>query len=168
MNQISIRPIKQADEEQILALYWETFKEAFKNHLPPDSFKDPKVKKDLFQDLKEKLKTHACFMAYDNSCPCLGFIVLSPVPGDKTSMELDKLYISPQAQGKGLGKFFLNFIKEYAQKKGISQLIIWTLEKGPGRPFYEHFGAIATGKKGTWVGNSSIVELILKINTITS
>lgn len=167
INHISIRPIKSTDEDQISKLYWQTFQYAFQKHLPPQSFKDPQTKKDLIQDLKEKLQTHVGFMAYDDSCACLGFVILSPVPDDNTCTELDKLYISPQAQGKGLGKLFLNFIKEYAQKQGISRLIIWTLKNGPGRPFYEHFGATPSGKEALWVGNSHIVELILQVNSIT-
>ena len=154
-------PIRSAisrDFKYLVDIYVKAFRTSFRGHLPDiylDTFNE---KSPPAITVLEGFKNGTVFV-YEEDAP-LGFIQLIETGGQ---MELKLLYISPDAQGKGIGKQLLSKTTEFAQQRGYSEVIIWTLQNGPGRGFYEKHGARVTGKNRRWIEDTIIVELMLPV-----
>jgi len=58
--------------------------------------------------------------------------------GGLNKNEIEKLYIDPKTQGRGVGKEILYFLEKIAKEKGYDELVLhsWTNSEG----FYEKYG----------------------------
>jgi len=66
-----------------------------------------------------------------------------PIPGTQSSYDLYWIAVTPQQQGKGLGKKLLQHTEKLVEAKKATQLYVETsgqVQYAPTRAFYEHMG----------------------------
>lgn len=69
----------------------------------------------------------------------LGFVGFEAHAEEKTT-KLHRIYLTPEAKGKGAGKFGLNLVKEQAISVGDSRIILTVNKYNSAKDFYEHQG----------------------------
>jgi ribosomal protein S18 acetylase RimI-like enzyme len=67
--------------------------------------------------------------------------------------KLDKIYILPSQQGKGTGKFVIDYILEVIKQKGATALELQVHRQNKARNFYEKLGFVIIEEKDFDIGN---------------
>ena len=156
MNVIEAR---SGDLKRITEIYVETFKGAFRGHVSDEFMNELSETSEIVINVKKDIEAGDVFVVEDNG-NILGFSVLKEYD---SYVELKLLYIDCGTQCKGVGKLLLKHATEYTRAINLNEIVIWTLENGPGRPFYKKNGAVESGIKGKWVENTDIIELKMMV-----
>ncbi len=54
--------------------------------------------------------------------------------------EVYAIYVLPAHQGRGIGRELMRVAATHLAAHGLASLLVWTLRRGPSRPFYEALG----------------------------
>ncbi len=105
---------------------------------------------------------HHFILALETSVPC-GFASYSPletsfpeneaISADKIVYRLHKLYIDPFCQGKGIGRFLLDFIISDIKQKNATDLELNVNRHNKALDFYQKAGFIITRDEDIDIGN---------------
>ena len=68
-------------------------------------------------------------------------------------IKLDKIYILPSQQGKGTGKFVIDYILDEIKQKGATALQLQVHRQNKARNFYEKLGFVIIEEKDFDIGN---------------
>ncbi|MGO1521058.1 MAG: GNAT family N-acetyltransferase [Sphingobacterium sp.] len=77
------------------------------------------------------------FILYQEKRQALGFIAIRP---DEDSLRIEKLYLLPQAQGRGHGRRLIDFAAEEAKRHGFDVLELNVNRENPAFVFYQKAG----------------------------
>ncbi len=104
--------------------------------------------------LKKQLQDqHQFIIIYDNSNP-VGFASYSlKLSGTKNIYRLHKLYVLPNQQGKGTGKYLLNYIIDTIKANGASILELNVNRHNAALHFYNKLGFTITREEDIDIGN---------------
>ena len=91
-------------------------------------------------------------VTHDNHVPC-GFASFSPKEKNSTTYRLHKIYILPQQQGTGTGKFLLTYIINSIKSSGATSLELNVNRFNKARFFYEKQGFTITGQEDIDIGS---------------
>lgn len=131
---LSIRPAKQSDVRRLSYLIRNNIERVKDNHFSPiqhatwSAQNKPKA-------IEERRKTRNIFCAFEHH-KMVGTIAL------KENL-LCGMYVSYSQRGKGIGQKLIHYLENYAQKKGIEELILTASPNGYG--FYLKNGYRAYG-----------------------
>ncbi len=67
--------------------------------------------------------------------------------------KLDKIYVLPSQQGKGTGRFVIDYIIDKIKKKGATALQLQVNRNNKARNFYEKLGFVVIEEKDFDIGN---------------
>ena len=95
---------------------------------------------------------HQFITAYEGSEP-MGFASYSPKVGDESTCRLHKIYVMPEAQGKGVGKLMVDFILAEMDTMGADKLELNVNRHNPARSFYERLGFSIVLEEDIDIGN---------------
>jgi len=89
--------------------------------------------------LKKQMTTDACrfVIIYNDNRP-VGFASFGKE--ENTTWKLHKIYVLPDQQGKGTGKFLLNYIIEKIKEEAATTLILQVNRFNKAKEFYERLG----------------------------
>lgn len=137
MPELTIRPIKQNDNEEIARLIRNVLTE-FGANKPGTVFTDPTT--DQLFELFQKPKSHYFIALLDNVI--VGGCGIFPTEGLPTNCtELVKLYVSDTIRGTGVGKRLMEMSFEAAQQEAYEEIYLETLpELHIAVGLYEHLG----------------------------
>lgn len=99
----------------------------------------------------------------DESRNVLGFASWSAIPGAGTC-KLHKIYVLPGTQGKGTGRFLLNFIEKKARETGSKTLELNVNRFNKARSFYEKLGFSVHGTADIPIGPFFMNDYIMHKN----
>lgn len=151
MENIVIRPIRDADAKNYLNLTDVVWRDAYKHIFPEEVF----VKKE--ERSKEMVKTFSDFVYHRDDQMCYVAEVEGKLVGlvsakvgtnydhfkDVVDAELMALYILPEYQGKGIGSTFKNLFVDWARQKGAKKFLIGVLKDNhKARKVYERWGGV--------------------------
>jgi GNAT superfamily N-acetyltransferase len=89
--------------------------------------------------LKKQMTEDGClFVIIYNEDRPVGFA--SFAKEENTTWKLHKIYVLPDQQGKGTGKFLLNYIIDEIKKAGGTSLLLQVNRYNKAREFYERLG----------------------------
>lgn len=78
------------------------------------------------------------FIISEDDLP-LGFVGFEHHAENKTT-KLHRIYLIPEAKGKGSGKYGLNLVKEHAVSAGDTRIVLTVNKHNSAKDFYEHQG----------------------------
>ena len=88
--------------------------------------------------LQQQMKDGSTFIiVYEDTLP-VGFAAYKPI--DPLTWKLDKIYILSSQQGKGTGKFIINFIVDEIKNKYVKALQLQVNRENKAKDFYEKLG----------------------------
>jgi GNAT superfamily N-acetyltransferase len=153
-----MRRIKKASLEDIPVIQQLTYT------IWPDAYKgilnatQLKYMLDLFYSdyaLEKLMETsqYQFIIAYDDGEPT-GFAAYSPkMPGDILVFRLHKLYVLPAQQGKGTGRFLLDYLIDEIIPRGATLLELNVNRYNKAQYFYHNMGFAITGEEDIDIGN---------------
>lgn len=101
--------------------------------------------------------TEGChfIIALDNTEP-IGFASYHKT--EPSVFKLDKIYVLPSQQGKGTGKFVIDYIINEIQQCGAASLQLQVNRYNKARSFYEKFGLIVIKEADFNIGNGFFIN----------
>lgn len=146
----------------------ETFNETFKDQNSAENMKDYLAKAFNPKQLEKELSNMSSefFFIYFNE-ELAGYIKVnmndaqSESMGDE-SLEIERIYIRHQLQGKGLGKYLLNKAVEVAVQHNKKNIWLGVWEKNQNAiAFYKKRGFIQSGAHSFYMGDEEQIDFIM-------
>lgn len=103
------------------------------------------------QSLLQQMRDGHQFFIAEQALEPLGFAALSQV--DPQTTKLQKLYVLPSQQGKGIGRALLDVVREEAKARGSRHLILQVNRQNPAFHFYQTYGFYVIGEEDFDIGN---------------
>ena len=101
--------------------------------------------------LQKQMENGSTFIiVYDDKLP-VGFAAYKPI--DALTCKLDKIYILPSQQRKGMGKFIINYIVDEIKPKHAKALQLQVNRQNKAKYFYEKLGFIIIDTADFDIGN---------------
>lgn len=164
-----IVPVLKTDLEELAALSRKTFTDSFGAVNTPENMQSYLEKAFKSEKLAEEL-THpeAAFYFIREQGRNLGYIKLNSGNAQTEELadkglEIERIYIQKEAQGKGLGQLLVDFAVETAKKDGHKGiwLGVWEENKGAIR-FYERNGFTAFDKHIFYLGDDPQTDILMR------
>ncbi len=160
--------IKQLDS--LVKISRETFINAFEKENDPVDFKNYMDSAFSRDNIKAQLlnANSTFYFSYYNNVH-VGYFKLNVKDAqneqfEKPSMELERIYVLENFQGKQIGKQILLKIIKIAQEKKVSFLWLGVWQKNTAAiRFYERYGFKKFGEHPYYLGNDKQTDLLLKI-----
>jgi ribosomal protein S18 acetylase RimI-like enzyme len=106
---------------------------------------------------------HLFFVLKENETP-LGFIGIESFTPEKDELKIHKIYVLPDAQGKGIGRKLIEKAIEIAQEKKIGNVILNVNRFNKAVSFYQKLGFNITSEVNIDIGKGYLMEdYIMKI-----
>ncbi len=97
------------------------------------------------------------YVLKENGKP-LGFIGIELFSSEKNDLKIQKIYVLPDAQGKGVGKKLIEKAIEIAQEKGIEQVILNVNRFNKAVSFYKKLDFKITSEVNIDIGKGYLME----------
>lgn len=120
----SIRPIKEGDNPMLAAIIRKNL-EKYRLDIPGTAYFDPQLEC-LYQYYAAEPYKRAYLVAADCKGKVLGGVGIAEFEGFVACAELQKLYLSDQAKGMGLGRRLLEEALRLAAEKGYRSIYLET------------------------------------------
>lgn len=123
-NLETIRLIKEKDDQAIADIIRKSL-EKFHLDIPGTVYFDPQLYH-LSSYYTSNSEKRAYFVVVDDIGKVLGGIGIDEFPGFERCAEIQKLYLTEEVQGKGLGKALMETAEKYAVQAGYERLYLET------------------------------------------
>ncbi|MBL7887730.1 MAG: GNAT family N-acetyltransferase [Flavobacterium sp.] len=108
--------------------------------------------------LEKQLQHPKPFLLVEDDGQFIGFASYELHFENSNQTKIHKLYVLPQIQGKGIGKWVINHIQEIALKAGDSALILTVNRFNKAKDFYQKLGFHIAEEKQFDIGNGYIMD----------
>ena len=161
--------LHQVEELQALAL--KTFIDSYASSNDPNNFKEYLDKAFNLDQLKQELAhpLMAYYFAFSGET-AVAYIKLNEGEAqtdlkDPDAIEVERIYVLKDHQGKGLGRQLLDFALATAKSKGKSRLWLGVWEHNPSAiQFYTHYGMEVFGEHIFQLGTEAQKDILMQIN----
>ncbi len=169
MNDITIRKTTLADVDALLHISKTTFFDAFETLNNPEDFKlytEAAFTKELLA-LELNDPNSEFYFAVDKDV-VIGYIKLNFNEAQAEFQEADgveiaRIYVSQQHQGKQVGLTFINFVVDLARQRKLKYIWLGAWERNPNAlRFYKRHGFVEFGSHYFMVGNDRQTDILLK------
>lgn len=157
-----INLISKEDMEIVRNLAHEIWPVAYKNILKPHEIQNMLEKIYSVNNLQQEMESGHVFWVVKERGMNIGF---ASAYIEDLNLWLKKLYILPEMQGKGYGKFFISeIVKHFNNAKTI--LLYVNSSNTPAQKFYEKLGFKITGSTPVKMGDYDFLDFIVKKSLI--
>ncbi|MGH7045705.1 MAG: GNAT family N-acetyltransferase [Stellaceae bacterium] len=158
MDEITIRPARPADADDIARLDVETWRTTYAGMLSADYLVGLSARRRTIGwrmvILREPRDVR---VAIDAAGTILGFGSCGPSRGEHHFPgEVFTLYVTPDHQDQGIGRRLLLALFRRLVASGLDAAIVWVLHDNPSRFFYERLGGRRVSGKRIAVGSSRV------------
>ena len=161
MPDYSIRPIQETELTLIVQLLIRIWQKQYRSFLP-HAFLDA-------MDVKHQLQRHKAYLeegvnyliAESQDKEIVGFCSFGENRDEfpPAKWELYTLYVTPEQQGKGIGKSLVDEMKKYLASG--EEVAVWVMKANPFRHFYEKRGFKWVGERMVDFGNFEVNHWIM-------
>ncbi len=171
--QLTFKKCSVSDLDQLVQISKATFIDAFEADNSPDDFKvyiDFAFNKSKLTEELENPCTSFYFVYADNDL--VGYFKLNENDAQSDlkgvdSLELERIYVVPEFQGKGIGNNMLQQVKKLASQsiKTFLWLGVWERNKAAIK-FYETNGFSKFGKHPYYIGKDKQMDWLMRFDLI--
>lgn len=153
---LSLRPATAADIPLIRELCFQVWPQTYAPMLPAAQIDFMLEWMYSPQTLQQQLASGVTYLlCYDDNMP-VGFASWHDEDGGKC--KLDKIYVLPNQQGKGSGRFMLEHIATAAQARGCGFVQLHVNKQNPARRFYEKLGFFVAQEAVFDIGHGFVMD----------
>lgn len=87
---------------------------------------------------------------------------------DSGKVKVHKIYILPEAQGKGVGRLLMDAIAAVAKEHRFDHLVLNVNRSNKAIQFYKHYGFVITGEEDIDIGNGFLMEDYIMEKTLNN
>ncbi|RUT29621.1 GNAT family N-acetyltransferase [Paenibacillus zeisoli] len=165
---INIHKCTLEDLNTLQEISYETFNETFKHQNSPENMKAYMEKAFNLNQIKKELShiSSQFYFAYFHN-EVAGYLKVnfngaqSEEMGED-SLEIERIYIKPNYQKHGLGKYLLSKAAEIAKERNMKSIWLGVWEKNNNAiSFYKKMGFVQTGAHPFRMGNEEQVDFIM-------
>ncbi|MGL4852527.1 MAG: GNAT family N-acetyltransferase [Phocaeicola sp.] len=149
----ALKPYAHSEYETYYALAVELFTHTYQEILTPEQIAYMLPMMYSKEAVKGAIqKGSSLFIAYYAGKMC-GYLHLEP--RSSTEMILQKIYLHPSLQGKGVGRKLIEFAFDFTREKlGVDAIIeLYVNRTNPAVDFYQHIGFEVMGERDHSIGN---------------
>jgi diamine N-acetyltransferase len=169
LTTVSIKIVRPSDVDTLLALARKTFYDAFEHLNNPDDFESYTSKAFTRQQLLSELENSDSefYFALLGDEP-VGYIKLNYRNAqaeyrEPDGVEVGRIYVHADHQGKKIGNQLLDFAIDKAIKDGMKYIWLGVWEHNhAAQRFYERNGFAPCGSHHFWVGNDKQTDFLVK------
>ncbi len=155
---ITFRKSKEADLEIIREIAYKTWPDTY-NEMVGEAQVNYMLDKMYNKGvLLEQLMAGCIFLIAENESKPIGFMSFDNINPEKAIYKLHKLYLLPEAHGKGLGKIMMNEVYNHVIKLGGKTLQLNVNKKNKALDFYEKLGFIKKEAVTIDIGNGFVMD----------
>ncbi|WP_420603422.1 GNAT family N-acetyltransferase [Flagellimonas sp.] len=168
---LSIERCTAVDLDNLVQISKDTFIAAFETQNDPEDFKkymDFAFSKEKLQSELENKSTQFYFV-FDHK-EKIGYIKLNKGEAqtdinDTDSLELERIYVIQSHQGRGIGEWLLQQVKQLAHKEGLNYvwLGVWEKNKAAIR-FYLKHGFVKFGTHPYYIGKDKQTDWLMRLD----
>ncbi|MCL6266739.1 GNAT family N-acetyltransferase [Flagellimonas myxillae] len=160
-----------SDLDALVRISRETFVTAFENDNDPADFKayiDQAFSKEQLQKELHQPDSQFHFVFWDNTL--VGYFKLNSGQAqtdikDKSSVELERIYVLAEHQGKGIGAKILEQVIAMAQKNELDYVWLGVWEHNPNAiRFYKRYGFTKFGTHPYFIGKDKQTDWLLRLD----
>ena len=170
MENLRLRPCREADLPRLRQLSLQTFSEAFKADNDPEDFQaylekafDPRQLRAEWSDPD----TRFFFLLFKDEV--VGYCKLNSGAAqtemrEASGMEIERFYVLGAWQGRGFGQWMLERIRERARAEGKSYLWLGVWEHNSDAiRFYKRFGFVIFDKHPYYIGSDRQMDWMMRL-----
>lgn len=153
---LTIRTAGVADIPELRKLVYQVWPQTYESILPAEKITYMLELMYSEGSLQRQMEEGAHFIFVDDNDEAVGYASYQEIePG---LFKLHKLYVLPSQQGKGTGRFMVDYIIEHARQLGGNTLQLQVNRKNKARDFYERLGFTVTGEFDFDIGNGFVMD----------
>lgn len=172
--ELTLQQCSMAHLDQLVLISRNTFSDAFASQNNPNDFEHYLNTALTRETIASELDhPHTSFYFATNNNKTVGFLKINDEKAqtdifDKTSYELERIYVITGYQGHGIGEWMINQVIHLAQeaKKEYIWLGVWE-ENTKAIRFYEKKGFIKFGKHPYYIGKDKQMDWLMKLDLTT-
>lgn len=168
---IHLSPVNSTHLDKLVQISRQTFVDAFASQNNPVYFQqyvDRAFAKEQISRELENLNSEFYFLK--NHDETVGYIKINTGAAqneyqEKAGMELERIYVLPAYQGKGLGKLALEKVIDIASAKGKSYVWLGVWDQNTGAiDFYKRHGFEIVGEHDFYMGEERQTDYLMRRN----
>lgn len=153
---LTIRPATETDIPLLITLCLQVWPQTYANMLPPGQIDYMLELMYSPTTLQKQMQDGARFLfCYDNAEPC-GFAAYQDQGHGK--FKLDKIYVLPNQQGKGTGRFIIDHIVNTIRPQGARVLQLHVNKNNVAKGFYQKLGFVVASAAVFDIGNGFVMD----------
>lgn len=175
MNQLSFRLVNQEELPELQTISIQTFRDTYEAQNDPIHFRAYLHRSFSIPQLEKELNDpNSAFYFASLDGAVVGFIKLNFQKGIEgleaaTSVELERIYLSKDQQGKGLGAQLIQKAVEVAQQKSFDKIWLGVWKENPRAiHFYKKCGFQIFGEHFFYVGGDAQEDFLMCRNLLHS
>ena len=153
---LSIRKAGINDIPVLRELVYQVWPQTYESILPAEKIKYMLELMYSERSLQQQMDDGARFIFVDDDNVPVGYASFQEV--ETGIFKLHKLYVLPSQQGKGTGRFMVDYIIEQARLMGGHTLHLQVNRKNKARDFYERLGFTVTGEFDFDIGEGFVMD----------
>ena len=168
---LNFRECQISDLDELVKISKDTFAAAFENDNKPDDFQDYLQKAFSPESLEKELKNpnSIFYFAFDGET-LVGYFKLNTGAAqtdvhNKNAMELERIYVKQEYQGKKVGGQMLSEILNLGRKRNKNYLWLGVWEHNPKAiRFYQRHGFQKFGEHPYYIGTDKQTDWLLRLD----
>lgn len=169
MKNIRVREVLESELEELKKISIQTFSDAFGEANSKANFKKYLNESFNTMQLRNELRnTESSFYFVESQGDIIGYLKLNMKKAQtdqiKGGLEIERIYISKEHQGKKIGKLLLDYALDVADynKNKVVWLGVWSKNHSAIR-FYQRHGFIEFDKHTFMLGQDKQIDLMMKL-----
>ncbi|MBK0404022.1 GNAT family N-acetyltransferase [Adhaeribacter sp. BT258] len=162
MVAITLTPASEIDIPELRALALTTWEPTYKNILSREQLLF--MQEEIYNEtaLAKQMQHGQQFYFIQQEACSVGFLSLTLMNSTEQRYKLNKLYLLPEMQGKGIGKAALDAAAETVQKMGGKVLELNVNKFNPAKFFYERCGFSVIREEDIPIGNYWMNDFVME------
>ncbi|MFC5271823.1 GNAT family N-acetyltransferase [Adhaeribacter terreus] len=162
MTAITLTPASEKDIPELRALALATWEPTYKNILSREQLLFMQEEIYNADSLARQVQNGQRFYFIQFNSEAAGFLSLSLIEITELRYKLNKLYLLPEMQGKGLGKQAIEAAAETVLKLGGKVLELNVNKHNPAKAFYERCGYAVIREEDIPIGNYWMNDFVME------
>lgn len=129
------------DAKDLKKIHVSAYQTSYRGYIPDDYLDSLSVSDDVVERTARFIEANECYLIeVDNEK--VAFVYLAYPEDRKDTFEIQAIYVHPDCQRKGVGRFFVNELAQMKKKEGFQKVIAWTIKEALQSDFMKKRGFI--------------------------